>query len=278
MVSVISRLLHILGCTVLVQGQGEGFADLPCNSGKNSKTWQGVKKDFRALFATGAVFAGIKRERLVSTLDKTMQDLKAAEALSPQTQSECGVGKLSLQMLSVNTVTDPMSLAQLITGVESLGSPILTMLLDVPFVAMAESGWPLFGFLSQLNWSRRQTDLANSPEADGLQNEFGRAFYVELGQALLSGNTKEMGELSRLYLNTQNEGNALGELTALAAQAALQSDPGTRIRILEALQTAFKQTIGSAAELDYALGTQWPLWGLLHEAVDGLAAPMLANA
>lgn len=280
MAPIFPKLLQILACTVSVRGQaapGEGFGDLPCNNGKTSQTWLGVKKNFRGLFENGGAFSGVSKERLGSTLDAAMKELNAAEALTPQLQSECSAGKLSLQMLSINTLTDPVALAQLHSSLETLSSPTLTMLLDVPFVAIAEAGWPIFGFLAQLNWNRRQTEFANTPEADGLTTDVGGAFYAELTRALLSGNIKEMEELSLIYFNLRETGNTLASLTALAAQAAVQSNLQRRFQLLETLQSAFKQAIGSAAELDYALGTQWPLWGLLHEAVDGLAAPLQAT-
>merc|ERR1712129_269199 len=86
--------------------------DLVCEKGEHVKTWNGVKKRFRNLLTGTNVLGGIKRETLSETLDAAMKELKEAKALGPESESECPVGKLNLQLLSVTAIVDPMALAQ----------------------------------------------------------------------------------------------------------------------------------------------------------------------
>merc|ERR1712129_233822 len=227
---------------------------------------------FRNLLTGTNVLGGIKRETLSETLDAAMKELKEAKALGPESESECPVGKLNLQLLSVTAIVDPMALAQLLTGTERLASPILTLLLDVPWIAIVESGWPVFGFLAELNARRRETKAGiNTELADGVAEGAARAFLVEVTQALATGNIGELKQLSALYLSFEDQqGAAFATLTALAAQAAVENTVGGRIKLLEAVQNVFKMAIASAPELDLALGTQWPIWDLIHMAVDGM--------
>lgn len=270
---VLRRFLVVMAPAAwLCQAQGGPVFDLVCEKGEHVKTWNGVKKRFRNLLTGTNVLGGIKRETLSETLDAAMKELKEAKALGPEFESECPVGKLNLQLLSVNAIVDPTALAQLLTGTERLASPILTLLLDVPWIAIVESGWPIFGFLAELNARRRETKAGiNTELADGVAEGAARAFLVEVTQALATGNIGELKQLSALYLSFEDQqGAALATLTALAAQAAVESTVGGRIKLLEAVQNVFKMAIASAPELDLALGTQWPLWDLIHMAVDGM--------
>mmetsp|Transcript_59598 Transcript_59598/g.184839 ORF Transcript_59598/g.184839 Transcript_59598/m.184839 type:complete len:332 (+) Transcript_59598:3-998(+) len=254
------------------QAVSEPPEDLACASAVRGAAWGSAKQHFRSLFAPGKSVPQLATKEAMSTaLDGAMRDLKSQEALGPQAVDECGLGKLCLQLLSFSAIDDPSALVQLFTGFEQLASPVLTLLLDVPWVALAQAGWPFFGMLAQLNLRRAHVPGAlNGEEVDGLNDPVAKAFQAELTAALTASDFAAVEKAAGAFLQKDTKGSALGPLTALAAQAAGSAPVQERLAILQGLQVAFKQVIGSAPELDIALGTQWPLWGLVHAAVEGL--------
>merc|ERR1719491_197799 len=147
----------------------------------------------------------------------------------------------------------------------------MPLILEVPWLAVAQSGWPLFGLLAQLNQRRVQTKSGNPPEVDGLNGKFESLYLREVFEALAKGDSKQLEESSRIFMSLDGTtGSALGALTAVAGQAAADRPPQEKLQLMEQLQNGFRQAIGSAAELDIALGTQWPLFGLIHFVLDQL--------
>lgn len=201
-----------------------------------------------------------------------MQSLKVQDALSAKAADECGLGKLCLQLLSFASIGDPTLLVQLFASYEPLASPVLTMLLDIPWVELAQAGWPFFGLLAQINLRKGEVAGAMNTDAiDGLDDHAARSFKAELSAALAAADGLAVEKAASTFLQADPKGSALGPLTALAAQAVAAAPP-ERVQILQALQLGFRQVIGSAGELDIALSTQWPLWALLHVAIDSLLA------
>mmetsp|Transcript_15597 Transcript_15597/g.35463 ORF Transcript_15597/g.35463 Transcript_15597/m.35463 type:complete len:342 (-) Transcript_15597:81-1106(-) len=250
------------------QGVSDPPPDLACTASPRTPAWGAAKQHFRALFPGRSVPQLASREAMSSSMEGALRDLKSMEALGPQAVDECGLGKLCLQLLSFASIDDPTALVQLFSGFEQLSSPVLTMLLDVPWVALAAAGWPIFGLMSQLNLRRSHVPGAlNNDAVDGLDDPVNRAFQMELKSA---PDHAAVEKAAAAYLQKETKGSALGPLTAMAAQAAGSSSPQERMAILQGLQVGFKQVIGSPGELDIAMGTQWPLWSYLHAAIEGL--------
>jgi len=268
----IGLVLAMLLVGVAEAQPGEPVLDLMCGTGKHSATWQKVKTRFRSVFADGKALLGVPKELLSTTLTEAKAELDAEQALSPQAADECGTGKLSLQLLSMSTLEDPVALSQLFQGVERLASPVMTLLLEVPWLALAQAGWPIFGLLSQVNVRRMQVSSVNPPEVDGLHGQYEPLFLRELYEALAKGDSRQLEESSRIFASLDGTtGSSLAALTAVAGQAAADRPPQEKVLLLEQLQTGFRQAIGSSAELDIALGTQWPLFGLIHFVLEQLA-------
>jgi len=249
----------------------EAPENLDCSAGLRVSTWGSVKRRFRGVLGedTGVLAS---REVLTAALEGAVQELKAADAFAPNLVDECGLGKLCLQMVSMTTIEDPMALTQIFSSFEQLASPVLTLLLDVPWAVLAQAGWPVLGLLAQLNLRKGHApEAVNNEAVDGLHDATARAFLSELKATVAAKDTAAMDKLAGDFLKQDTRESALGPLTAMAAQA-VAAKPAERAPILHALQVAFRQVIGSGQELDIALGTQWPLWGLLHRAVDSLAS------
>merc|ERR1711879_178244 len=103
-----------------------------------------------------------------------------------------------------------------------LSSPLMTLMLDIPWIATAQAGWPFFGLLSQLSMRAQQTEgVVNSLEADGLDTPAAQQFFQNIAVSVPSLDIGAIAEASVAYTELPPEGNALSLLTALAAQAAV---------------------------------------------------------
>lgn len=255
------------------QVQVEAPVDLACVGGPRGPNWGAAKLGFRSIFSAQVPpWKLAKREVLTAVMEGVMQDLKAVNALSPQAAEECGLGKLCLQLLSFAAVEDPMALVQLFANFEQLSSPVLTMLLDVPWVALAQTGWPIFGLLAQINLRKAELQGAlNDDSVDGLLEPESQAYQAYLSASLDASDGATLVAASNAYLST-NAKASLGQLTAIAAQVLALPTAAEKAQQLQVLQAGFKQVIQTAAELDIALSTQWPLWAILHLATDSLVA------
>lgn len=248
----------------------EAPEDMACAAGPSAAVWAQVKELFRQAVGQGPV----GRDVLTAALESTITGLKQVGALSPERSGECGFGKFCLQMLSFAAIEDAANLVQLFSGFEEITSPVLTMLLDVPWETIAQSGWPLFGLLAQIASRRTEVpqDAGLNPAAvDGLDEAASATFFTELLTAMGSQNTAATEKVAGDFLSNDVAGKgSLGPLTAIAAQL-MAAKPEAKVPLSQALQVAFKQVIGNGPELDVALGTRWPLWILLHAGVDSLA-------
>jgi len=254
-------------------GVSEAPLDLACTAGSRAAGWMAAKRHFRSIFegAGGSPLILPSREVLSAALEAALRDLKAVDALNAQAPDECGLGKLCLQLMSFATVDDPAALVQLFAGLEQVSSPVMTLLLDVPWAATAQSGWPLFALLGTLNMRKGHVPGAlNGPEVDGLHDQAGQTLQAELAQALRVGDVMALERAGASFLAKESQGSALAPLTALAVQA-LGTGEQERVGLLQTLQAAFKQVIATAPELDIALSTNWPLWGLLQLNMDSFA-------
>ncbi|CAE8592134.1 unnamed protein product, partial [Polarella glacialis] len=117
---------------------------------------------------------------------------------------------------------DPSALAELFAGVEQLSAPVLTMLLDVPWLALAQSGWPIFGLLSQINVRKGQVPgLLNDDAIDGMQDPRTKQFLLELMAGLDAKEGIDGVAVQRAagnFMDAGVAGSPLGLLTAMAAQ------------------------------------------------------------
>jgi len=265
---VLVRVALALASMIVARAQ-MAVPDLGCLEGPQAAVWKEVKMDFRGLFPdSGPPVRPVAREALVDALDRAMKKLKDANALGSDVQ-ECGLGRVSLQLVTFASTEDPTALDQLFSGVERLTSPVLTMLLDTNWIQVAQSGWPLFGLLAQISLTKQREGLLSGEQIDGLDDPAARAVFDAFSSALANENHGEVVQASAMFLSTEapEAKSVFGSLTAFAGRAAALPAQ-ERAEALQSMQGAFKQMIGDGVELDAALGTRWPLWGLTHAAVD----------
>jgi hypothetical protein len=231
-----------------------------------------VRSKIRRVFEKdGGALVRTEKQVLSEASAAVYKDLKEAQALTKDA-GECGLGRLSFQLLSLANA-EPEAFAELFfSSSEQLASPVLTSLLDVPWLAVARSGWPIFGLLSEINHQKRHAGVSNKDEIDGLTEPIGQAFYNELVEAVIKGDGPAIGQVTNLYLSLDtNNTNAYASLSALVAGAA-SSEAKERMQIMDVTQRGLKQVVSNALELDVAVGTRWPFWGLMHSAADVFSA------
>jgi hypothetical protein len=248
--------------------------DLGCLTGKHAAAWTKAKQKFRALFNEAGPFDQLSREKVSATLDEAVAEITAVGGFASEASEECGAGRLFIHLLSLTSIDEPAVLAQFFQEHEAMASPVMTLLLDVPWVSVALSGWPFFGVLQQVGLHKLSVlgDLLNKDAVDNLENESTRTYFDALMLGKKMGQMDQMVQASNTYIQKMpREGNALGTLTALSTQAALEMNPKKRVEALQVIQTGFKQALTSPAELDIVLTTRWPLWGFVHVGVDSFS-------
>lgn len=249
--------------------------DLGCLLGAHSAAWGQAKMRFRSIFNdAGSPFEALPSNNISTTLDTIVADLTTEGALKPGVGEECGAGRLFIHLLSLTMSDSPAVVAQFFQEHEAMASPIMTLLLDVPWVSVALSGWPFFGLMSQIGFHKLSLlgSLLNKDAVDNLEDDITRTFFNELMEAKRQGQMGTMMHASNVYMHQSAKGgNALGTLTALSVQTAMEMDPRKRVEGLQVIQTGFRQALTSFAELDIILTTRWPLWAFLHVGIDSFA-------
>jgi len=273
----LAALLACISPFVVAQAPGPAApVDMGCADGPRAAQWLGVKKRFRKLFdGANGPFKPVSEDDLVSTVKVSIAEIEAVRGLStdPDAVNECGFGKLFIQLMSLVTVEDPSGIAQYFQEHPSVSSPVLTMLLDIPWISMAQSGWPFMGILAQINFQKAKllTPMLNVAAVDGLANEAVSAYFDLMAGSQHTGDMLAMATASQMYLRTPPQGSPYATLTAMATQCAISMDIQERLRGIQALQEGFRQAIATPGELDIALTIRWPLWGFLHVSVDVFA-------
>lgn len=248
--------------------------DIACAKGPNAVTWGSVKQRFRKLIEEhSGPFSLAPREHISNAINGAIADIRAVKGFDKE---ECGFGKLFIQVLSMLTMDDPSSIAQFLQETPVMASPILTLLLDIPWMSTALSGWPFFGMLAQLAMHKVNllTGVLNNDAVDGLADDTARTFFTEISSASQREDLATMYQASNKYLSymeKSNSANALGQMTALATETVMQTDVKQRMESVQWLQQQMRKIISTPAELDLALTSRWPLWGALHLSVDAFA-------
>jgi hypothetical protein len=279
---MMARFLHaaMFAClsasVVAQQPQAQEPEDMGCTAGPRAAQWQKVKKRFRDLFqGAGGPFSSVAPDALVAAVKDSIADIEGVRGFSGDADAvnECGFGKLFIQLMSLCTVDEPSGIVQYFQERPNAASPVMTMLLDIPWVSMAQSGWPFFAILSQLSYQkvRLLEGMLNLEAVDGLANEAIAAYFEVMSNSQKSGDMLAMATASQMFLRNAPVGSPYATLTAMATTTAVTMDIQERLKGITGLQEGLRQAMTTASELDIALTIRWPLWGFLHVAVDVFA-------
>jgi len=193
--------------------------------------------------------------------------------------SECGMGRLCMSLLAVLAGGTGGTLL----GAHALHSPLLTVLLDVPWRLLVHSGWPIFGMLAQLHLRARERQTAPTvgPAAvyfhdltASLERRDAKP-HAQLERGLATQEAARIAHLGAAFLRS-DEGriyasdHVIPGLCALASQLLSPEVGTTSMPMEDALQQVqgfFRQAVQSIEDLQGTLDSAWPLYSVLHLAV-----------
>lgn len=244
-------------------GSGPAAADVDFSCAGIPK-WVAVREIFGAaapVLATEPLGAGGVRQLLDVALGSMVE---GGDKGAMTQQDDCGLGRLLLHILA--TIADDYTadeLGHMVRQIEPLHSPLMTVLLDIPWAQVTQSMWPFAAVLHQLSLRRRE---ALPPEFDQLKGVH-QQFHAFITAALAEGKAAEapavLGEAAQQYIDATRDAppSATGTAAAVLARGLAQRDAAA----LDAAQSLVQQLVASPTDLDAFLVSHWPvfqLWSL----------------
>lgn len=257
--------------------ENDGLPDLACARTPH-KEW----REFKALLIQwlGGWSGGTEpsnQEQVRSVLELVQQTLRPVY----HEVNECGMGRLSMTLLALIVGEGKGSLL----SVPSLHSPLLTILLDIPWGVLMRSGWPFFGLLSQLQLHTHRLDDAPSDGHIG-------SYFIGLVKTLPLQDVDTLVSLGAQFIYLDDEASKAREAAAAAdgsdgAAAALENghvmptlcawaslllnaevlrDKDRAEGALQHMQAFYRQAVMSMDDLQATVHSAWPLYGILHAA------------
>jgi len=263
------------------RGGAVSYPDLTCKD-VASREWLEIKRLAQLEFSLGSPLikasqmASTGRARLQALVDKAENAIKAVRGLSFSPVDECSMGRLCMSLMALAAAPDDNSPAGIVAAggggagsvlpALAMHSPLLTVLLDMPWRLVLASGWPLFGILAQLNLRRARHDDAPLSGQPAM-------YFISLGAGLERQEAYSLATLGAEFLRSV-EGRAhasthvLPGLCALASQL-LSPEVGTRGGMptdtaLKQVQGFYRQAVQGIEDVQGTLDTAWPLYRVLH--------------
>jgi len=239
--------------------------DLTCMKSAQVQTWLKVQQTFQYILGPGAGFGALSKEQtLEPALDSIMEDIAS---IPKENAGDCTIGQLMLQLLKVITVDSDGELIGKLKNQATLSSPILTLLLDVPWTTY-QPQWPIFGLLAQAAVKRSQTHT-NTEAVDGFTHPQLKDFASAMNHAIREANLEDLKGLSRSFIDSGSsamEASPIAFLTAVFTQAATAPTKQEAQSMFSDAQILMKNMITSPDGLEVTLGSRWPLWGMAYLA------------
>lgn len=243
------------------------YPDLTCLATKRIE-WLAVRTLTQEWFGTWE--AGVvAREKswLQGLLDIFISRLKS---FVQESQEECGMGHLCMTLLAISSAEYGTTLKIAPT----FHSPLLTILLDIPWSIVMRSGWPLFGLLAQLQ-------MQHHKDVDAPMSGHSKQYLLSLNEALSKNNTRlviglgvEFVQIQDAVEQADHSGSAHAQvmpaLCALASQLlGFGYSPGgvgdSGDNALGQMQEFFRQSVRNIDDLQSTLDSTWPLYGILSQ-------------
>merc|ERR1719263_667656 len=155
----------------------------------------------------------------------------------------------------------------------SIHSPLLTILLDVPWSRVMRSGWPIFGLLAQLSVLTAQS--SDAPVVDGHVQRYYKSLRAGLSKPVAPN---ALAELGAAFVQEQEASEAAspeattGRVHVMPALRAPASQllgaevlrHGRAEAALQHMQSFFRQAVSSISDLQGTVESSWPLHAVLH--------------
>jgi len=251
--------------TATQDDDGSEFPELTCQVTPHPE-WKEIKLLTYSWFGNWrAGVVPMDKANLQSLLDVSVRRLHAVHSKV----DECGMGRLCMTLLAMASGEGTLK------STPAIHSPLLTILLDVPWGLVMRSGWPIFALLAQLHLHRHlKDDLPTT----------GRS--AEYLQGLTSSLAQERPEalhiLGAEFVRRQEEALEGQEIVdddgrtfvmpALCALASQLLNPGIMTATVNAeealrhMQGFYRQAVNNIDDLQATVESAWPLYGLLNVA------------
>jgi len=246
--------------------------DMEC---KDSIAWLEAQKILVELFNDDAAFGAMEKAELETGLHHIMEKVSKHIRLD-----ECGVGKLMVQLLAIIAADIDGKVIIESFGSESITSPIMTVALDIPWVVSRK--WPVMGLFAQMA-SRLVSSFPNEAETDGLTTQEIISVAMSFSQGVIDEDWSGIAETSQTFIEnaeTLIPIAPLGYITSLFAHAAvitkhpeaIENPKHNPAELIMLAQETLRHLVREPGQLLAVLGTRWPLWGMAHLAMNGIAA------
>ncbi|KAF4688091.1 hypothetical protein FOZ62_028620 [Perkinsus olseni] len=251
--------------------------DLPCGP-----RWQESKRLLASVLMRREASLQLLGDGDLIALEQAVSETLPVDLLT--TTADCGLARLVTQLMGVVAAVNTLgadSVSESVVSNEKLHSPLMTLVVDIPWADVHVSGWPFFSLLAQWQLRNLPTGLPVSPN-DGIDHPLIGAYHTNLSTALTNGDLAGMTFISQQLLSDEAAGddafvraNPLPFATALAAVAVTTDSREYRASLLSAAQEIIAFDISSspagAVQLDYALRSSWPLWPVVSLALSALS-------
>jgi len=226
--------------------------------------WDAMRNRLRNVLDSNTAMLPLDQAKKL--LDNVLQQFSSSET-APNGE-DCGMGVLSLHLLNAMTMDDTeenrAALIYIFSEYEPLTSPVLTLMLDLPWESILRSNWPLFGMLSQIH--HRKLEVMDLEELNGFNHTATRDFHTELMNNLGRRDWEGIRAVSEKFIDESlsETPSPLCMLTAFLGQAMKTTDRELRESVLAYTQDQFKRMVASGSDMDAVLGSAWPVMQMLH--------------
>ncbi|KAF4705020.1 hypothetical protein FOZ63_008494, partial [Perkinsus olseni] len=193
--------------------------DLPCGP-----RWQESKRLLASVLMRREASLQLLGDGDLIALEQAVSETLPVDLLT--TTADCGLARLVTQLMGVVAAVNTLgadSVSESVVSNEKLHSPLMTLVVDIPWADVHVSGWPFFSLLAQWQLRNLPTGLPVSPN-DGIDHPLIGAYHTNLSTALTNGDLAGMTFISQQLLSDEAAGddafvraNPLPFATALAA-------------------------------------------------------------
>merc|ERR1719253_1982821 len=129
----------------------------------------------------------------------TLTQLDAGQAAG---QSDCGLGRLLLHIEAmISDEYSPVEVGQMFRAIEPVHSPVMTMLLDMPWRSLVNSGWPWAAIMHQVSLRRREQSPPPMDQLSGVHLQFQQFLMQTINGPLEKDTPAVVSEAAEMYLS-----------------------------------------------------------------------------
>ncbi|KAF4660617.1 hypothetical protein FOL47_007077 [Perkinsus chesapeaki] len=244
--------------------------------------WQESKRLLASLLMQPEASLQILADPDLMDLEQVATETLPVDLLA--TTADCGLARLTTQLMGVIGAIGAVgseAVSEALISNEKLHSPLMTVLVDIPWQKVHASGWPFFPLMAQWQLRNLQAGMLAAGK-DDIEDPIVNQFYTVSSEALTGGDLSQLAVACQGLLSSDVAGNdtfvrlhPIPFTMALAGVAATTDDRDYRSSLLNAAQDIIAFDISSApigaAALSESLHSMWPVWPVVSLALSALA-------